>query len=163
MCPAEPGPAPEDKMNWNKSRSVLLTRICIGLFAAVLLLIDVFGPKIVNWYLDIRQMQPRVTAAEFLLTLYSLSAAGWACLWSLWRLLANISGDVVFTEENIRLLRVISWLLAAAALICFVSGFYYLPFFIVSLAAAFMMLIVRVVKNCFRQALDMKSELDLTI
>ena len=40
---------------------------------------------------------------------------------------------------------------------------YYLPFLLVAVTAAFMMLIVRVVKNVFQQAIEMKSELDLTI
>ena len=34
---------------------------------------------------------------------------------------------------------------------------------LVAVAAAFMMLIVRVVRNAFMQAIEMKSELDLTI
>jgi hypothetical protein len=34
---------------------------------------------------------------------------------------------------------------------------------IIAAAAAFMMMIVRVVKNIIQQAIDMKTELDLTV
>ncbi|MBR4150931.1 MAG: DUF2975 domain-containing protein [Firmicutes bacterium] len=150
-------------MNWNKDRSVLLSRVFICLFALSLLLIDVFGPKIIGWWVGIRLMQSPYIRTEFLISLYTISVLAWVCLWQLWKLLSNISRSEVFTEENIRLMRTVSWTLAIAAVISFASGFYYPPFFIAFAAAAFVMLIVRVVKNCFRQAVDMKDELDLTI
>ena len=47
--------------------------------------------------------------------------------------------------------------------LCLVSCLYYLPFIAVAIAAGFMALIVRIIKNIFQQAIDMKAELDLTI
>ena len=38
-----------------------------------------------------------------------------------------------------------------------------MPFIAVAIAAGFMALLVRIVKNIFQQAIDMKAELDLTI
>ena len=52
---------------------------------------------------------------------------------------------------------------AAAALICVGGCFFYLPFLIAVAAAGFMALIVRIVRNVFQKALDMKNELDLMI
>ena len=52
---------------------------------------------------------------------------------------------------------------AGAGLVCLGSTFWYLPFAAVAVAACFMALIVRIVKNVFQQALAMKSELDLTV
>ena len=49
------------------------------------------------------------------------------------------------------------------ALVCLAAGLWYLPFFIGTMAAAFMALIVRIVKNAFEQALAMKDELDFTV
>ena len=56
-----------------------------------------------------------------------------------------------------------SWCCVGAGLICLVSGVYYLPFAAIAIAAGFMALIVRIVKNVFRQAILMKDDLDLTI
>ena len=52
---------------------------------------------------------------------------------------------------------------AAGAAICLVSGFYYLPFFVVAACGAFMALIVRVIKNVFTEAIALKDENDFTI
>ena len=98
-----------------------------------------------------------------LITLYSASVFAWICLVLLRMLLRNLRASEVFTAENIRLLRGISWCCAAVALVFLISMLYFIPYFVVAAAAAFMMLIVRIVKNIFQQAADMKSDLDLTI
>ena len=49
------------------------------------------------------------------------------------------------------------------AAICLASALYYLPYLLVMVAAAFMALILRIVQNVFRQACEMKDELDLTV
>ena len=90
-------------------------------------------------------------------------ALGWLLLWSMWRLLGNLRRERVFVAENVRSLRRVSWCCAAAASICLLSCLYYLPFIFAAGAAAFMALIVRIVKNVFQQAIAMKSELDLTV
>ena len=46
---------------------------------------------------------------------------------------------------------------------CRGSCLYYLPFIAVAIAAGFMALLVRIVKNIIQQAIDMKAERDLTI
>ena len=60
-------------------------------------------------------------------------------------------------------LRAVSWYCVWVALICLAGCVCYPPFVFVAIAAAFMALIVRIVKNVFQQAISMKSELDLTI
>ena len=69
----------------------------------------------------------------------------------------------MFVTRNVESLRRISWSCIAGGLICFVSGFYYIPWFVVAVAAAFMGLIVRIVKNMVAQAVELKSDSDYTI
>ena len=52
---------------------------------------------------------------------------------------------------------------AGAAVVCLAAAYIYLPFAFLGVAAAFMALIVRVLKNAFAQAVHMKDELDYTI
>ncbi|MFR1758596.1 MAG: DUF2975 domain-containing protein, partial [Christensenellaceae bacterium] len=59
--------------------------------------------------------------------------------------------------------RITSWCCFGACLICFASSFYCLPILLIAIAAGFMGLIVRIVKNVFEQAITMKDELDLTV
>ena len=64
---------------------------------------------------------------------------------------------------EVRALRAISWCCAAACAVCLASTFYYAPWSLAGVAAGFMALLVRVIKNCFEQAVRMKDELDYTI
>ena len=56
-----------------------------------------------------------------------------------------------------------SWCCLAAGLIFLVSSFYYPAFFALCAAAVFMALILRVIKNVFAQAEEIKKENDYTI
>lgn len=60
-------------------------------------------------------------------------------------------------------MRILSWCCAFVALVCFVSGFFYVPFLIFALGAAFMMLILRVLKSVMATAAKIKDENELTI
>ena len=87
----------------------------------------------------------------------------WLLLWQMWRLLGNIRRGEVFIPGNVRCLRLVSWCCVGAGAVCLASSFFYLPFAAVAIAAGFMALIVRIVKNVFEQAIRMKDELDYTI
>ena len=56
-----------------------------------------------------------------------------------------------------------SWCCLAAGLIFLASSFYYPAFFAFCAAAVFMALILRVIKNVFAQAEEIKKENDYTI
>jgi Flp pilus assembly protein TadB len=84
-------------------------------------------------------------------------------LYSLFRLLRRIETGQVFTADNVELLRRISWSCFAGAIIALISLFYYYPWVFVAVAAAFMGLIVRVVKNVVAQAVELQNEADYTV
>ena len=149
-------------MNWDENQSVRLSQVCVVIFAVLLLLLDVFCYAAVTWFIHLRSM-PWQTGVLMMGTIYLCSVFGWMLLWKLWRLLANIRAQVVFDARNVALLRAVSWCCVDAGVICLVSGLYYLPFAVIAVAAGFMALIVRIVKNVFQQAILMKDDLDLTI
>jgi len=149
-------------MEWNTDKSVKLTKACIYVFMAALLAADAAGPLWMPWYCSLSAMKDS-SLPYFCLTLYSASVFGWICLWSLKKLLSAISRGDVFTQSNTAMLRRISWCCAGACFVFLAAVLYYRPFLIVSAAAGFMMLIVRVIKNVFEQAIGMKTELDLTV
>lgn len=125
-------------------------------------------PRIVSWVLAVHALQlvhgPKL--GYFLLGLGYCSAA--LALWMLYNLymfLARIEKEEVFTPANVLALRRISWCCTWAAALCLpVGAVLGLPFiFAIGVAAAFMALIVRVIKNAFAQAVKMKDELDYTV
>lgn len=149
-------------MAWTKDKSILLSQVCVGLFALLLLVLDLGAYWICPGFVGARTMGEPM-ALWLMVTVYLCSVPGWLLLWSMWRLLGNLRRERVFVAENVRSLRRVSWCCAAAAFICLLSCLYYLPFIFAAGAAAFMALIVRLVKNVFQQAIAMKSELDLTV
>ena len=149
-------------MNWNKDKSIELSRVCTAVFAVLLLALDIGCYWIVRWYAGIRPVPSQYTAIR-MAAIYVCSVFAWMLLWHLWKLLGNLKKEEVFTEENVRHLRAVSWCCLGAACICLVACPVCLPLLFIAGAAGFMALIVRIVKNVFQQAIAMKSELDLTI
>jgi len=150
------------RMNWTKDRSVALSRLCIVVFALCLAALDGGAHRLAAWFVANRFAQPQLGAA-LMASIYSGSVLAWLCLYQLWRLLGSIRAGEVFIDANVRRMRIVSWCCAGAAAICLVSAAYYLPFAFIAVAAGFMALIVRIVKNAFQQAIAMKDELDLTV
>ena len=148
--------------NWTKDRSIALSIVCIYVFAVILLGADVCGYWLVGWFIRLRNMRWQ-QGVGMMVTVYVCSVFAWITLYALLRLLKNLRGGEVFIESNIRAMRIVSWCCAGVAVTCLVSVLWYLPFVLVAIAAAFMCLIVRIVKNVFQQAIAMKDELDLTI
>ena len=148
--------------DWLGRKSLLFSQIFVALFALLLAALDIGGYAIVRWFGALRELHWQ-TCGGILGVLYACSVFGWILLWAMWRLLANLRQAQGFTEDNIRLLRRISLCCAAAAGLCLMGCAFYLPFLVAVAAAGFMALIVWIVANVFRKALDMKNELDLTI
>jgi hypothetical protein len=99
----------------------------------------------------------------FRVTFYVCAVPGYILLYCLHILLKNIRVGIVFDNQNTKMLRIISWSCIGVGVITFVSGFFYMSFFLVAVASTFFALIIRVIKNVFEQAIEIKSENDFTI
>ena len=150
-------------MKWNNNQSIILTQVLLILFAIALLALDIFMQPVLNWYLMLRNIGDLSLKVAMTITLYVSSAFAWLILIDMWILLRNLQKGRVFVEQNVTILRIVSYGFVALAISTFVGGFFYVPFFFVTVAAVFLTLIVRIVKNAFAEAVQMKSELDLTI
>lgn len=149
-------------MNYDSDKSITLSRVCVLLFSLTTAVLDVGAYWFVGFFIALRGMSWQ-QGIFMMISIYVCSVFVWIVLYRLWRLLDSIRLGRVFTAENVNCLRSISRCCFAAAIVCLVSCAYYLPFLIVAVAAAFMALIVRIVKNAFQQAISMKDELDLTV
>lgn len=151
---------------WTEKKSITLSKISVWVFLGLLLAVDIGGYWLVKWFVGFSRYGVIMSApypALFLISLYAASVFGYVLLFSLNRLLQNIEQGEVFIHQNVVMLRRCSWCCVAAAIVCLLSCLYYLPFFLVAVAAAFMALVIRVIKNVFEQAIAMKADLDLTI
>lgn len=148
---------------WNDRRSIVLSKICVVLFLVILCAVAVSGP----WLFEslLQRVRPALQDIRnyFFITVYSGAIPAAFLLIRLSALLRRIEKDEVFVEKNVAALRHISWCCFTGAVISLVSAFYYFPWLIVGAAAAFMGLIVRVVKNVVAKAVELQNEADFTI
>lgn len=147
---------------WNPNKSVTVSSVCTKIVIAVVVCAAVTAPFLVKSYVTFAAKDPYVIN-PLLATIYACTVPGLIALFSLDRLLANIKKKDVFISKNVKHLRVISWCSFAVSAILFVSGFYYILFLLIAIAAAFFGLILRVVKNVIEQAVVIKIENDFTI
>lgn len=147
---------------WTGKRSIGLTKFCILVFFAALIAVVVTGPWLTRWYVEYNHAAPG-SEVFFLATVYIGSVPAAYLLYNLLRLLRRIEADQVFVAENVECLRRISWTCFVGAGVALASGFYYLSWLFIFVAAAFMGLIVRVVKNIVAQAVALKDDADYTI
>lgn len=155
-------------MNKNKNDttkqdiSVRASQICVRA-AAVLCTISLFlMPWAAKIYL-IESFEGDDVTVPLLLTFYSCALFGFIILFALDRLITNISRGNIFVNGNIKLLRTISYCCFAIAVITLLFARLRLLAFIVTFAAAFIGLIIRVIKNCFTEAVRLREENDFTV
>ncbi|SHM90752.1 DUF2975 domain-containing protein [Ruminococcus flavefaciens] len=154
---------------WNNNKSLFLSRVLTITAAGVAIFVAFFIPTIAEWY----QYMMTVEAAGILdretmyvpmcITLYVCDALALGALWNLHVLLGNISRDEVFIPKNTSCLRRISWLCMGAGSVCIIFGLWSSIFAFVGMVAIMFGLIMRVLKNVFEKAVEIKSENDFTI
>lgn len=143
-------------------RSLLLSRVITILLLLVCVLCLIFLPTLMEHYFAYRQMPAKLYTP--LLTLcYPCALVGFVALSFLYALLSRIARQILFDRRNVALL---SWLSFFCLLICLITAvaiLWYFPCIIISLAAAFLFLILRVLRYVFAIALDIKDENDMTV
>ena len=148
---------------WNGEKSITLTKLCIVIFMGLLLAVAVSAPWLTDWFINISRAGQDEDRVYLMTTVYVGFVPAAYLLYSLLKLLRRIETGQVLTAENVELLRRISWSCFVGAVVAIVSVFYYYPWVFVAIAAAFMGLIVRVVKNVVAQAVELKNEADYIV
>ena len=87
-------------MNWTRDKSILLSKICVILFAVLLAVLDVGCYWVVGLFGWLRRMTVQ-TEIGLMVTVYLCSVFGWLLLYRLWSLLGNLQKSEVFIEENV--------------------------------------------------------------
>lgn len=154
---------------WNSKRSIILTKFCILALMLASVIMMFCGKYLISRFLILTGGAKIDISNEFsfyIITFisYMLGIIALLTLFCMLRFIVNLENDLVFVPQNIKWLRFIGYCcLSAGLLLIIATVVYHKLFLVLSLAALFMMLIVRVIKNAFEQAIEMKEELDLTI
>lgn len=154
---------------WNRKRSVKLSITVCFMFLALLTIGLFLGPFAVKlWFTIYRGFSETGVAIKNMTTLfvasfYPSAVFAYITLYSLLKLLFNIKKDEIFITQNVKYLRRITWCCFAVAFITLVGGIFYIPFGFIAIAAAFVGLMLRIVKNVMQNAVEIKAENELTI
>lgn len=151
--------------NGNVSRSILLSQGLLVVFTAAVAFLDIRCMWFWEWVsgAGIFGTVGKPDQYWFLGCLFACSIPAYILLYSMHVLLKRLQQGSVFTGENVKLLRIVSWCCFFAAFLCLGFGFRFPILLVITAAASFVGLIVLVVKNVFQQAIRMKDELDLTV
>ena len=152
---------------WTKTKSLFLSRILTIVMTAVILMLTFFVPYLSKWYNTFSvgngffpEMNVTVpmTVVLYVNEFFALCASA-----ALYVLLKNIDKGEVFIDGNAKCLRIISWACMLAGCAFFVLGLWRFAFMLAAFFAVFFGLIMRVLKNVFEKAIEIKSENDFTI
>lgn len=150
-------------MKWSYQQSIFLTKVCILFFSAAYLGVVFTCPLMIERFVHYSTTASGKSKWLFDATIYACAVPVGILLWNLWKLVADIGLEEIFTDANIRRLRLISWMCFAVSLICLISMVYYLFWGIFAACLAFMGMLIRVIKNTFERARELKEEVDYTI
>ncbi len=154
------------QVNWSHKNSMRLSRVMVILFTVALVALDIFAQDVTVFLSGRLLGQAGIGLGEgvvFMGTLYVCSVPAYVLLYNLYRLICNLEREQVFIPKNIAYLRRSSWCCVVVAVVCVVGIPTYPSFCIITIAAGFMALIIRIIKNVFEQAILMKDELDFTV
>ena len=152
------------KRLWKPNHSVTLSLVVTYLAGAALLALMIYAPTVLRGMFNMPFFLNKM-----IIIFYACCPAGWTAIVSLLLLLHNIRKGEVFTRRNVKLLRLISWcfvFVALATLYPFIverNLAIFTPILFITFAAAFLAILVRVVKNVMEQATIMREEQELTI
>lgn len=151
---------------WSQMKSLKLSRFLVyGLF--FLLIVILFTAHIIaEWFAAMSVgrglihsgLSVAVTVMIYICDVFAIIA-----VIALNKLLSNISKDDVFIPQNSRCLRIISWCCVFAGLTFTFFSLWKQEFLFAAFFAMFLGLIMRVLKNVFEKAVELKSENDFTI
>lgn len=145
-----------------KSFSATLTLVLCYIFSACLAFMCFFAPTVFRWYFVGYRNLPSV-ATTVTVTFYVCVPFAAIALYLLIKTLLRIKKREVLVSENVSAMRGLSWCCVAVCVITGVAGIIYFPFFFIFAASGFFALILRVIKNVFAYAVDVKDENDYTI
>ena len=141
--------------DYRKTVKATLYMIYIAIF--LLAVFTVFMPFLVRWFVEVRQKNPNL-ATSIMITCYPCVPFATAMLFSLRALLKNVLSGLILGDKNNTYLKIVALCCLCAAVITFIGGFRYMPFWIISCAAAIGALIIWTVRCVFDTALQLERE-----
>ncbi len=142
--------------------TVMITIIITWALTVFLIALTFTAPWAFKWYTSLFDRLDNVYI-PITIAFYLCIVPGLLACVNMLKVLYGIKRNSVFTKRNITALKIVSSCCLYVSVIFFITGFFYFPLFVFSVAAFFAGLILAVVKDAFANATHIKDENDLTI
>ena len=149
--------------------SLILSMIIAIAFLAVCIFGLIIMPKLVELLIELPDNignRELITVGEHTLVLiiaYMILLITIAAVLMMFSLLMRVYHGKVFTDKSVALIRFVSWCCFGLCICFAILGAYFQLSIVVALAAVFLGLCLRVVKNVIEEATAIKEENDLTV
>ncbi len=143
-------------------RSVTFTKLFIYFLTVAFIVLLVSAPFLATWYGDLSGKGSE-GATVLTVIFYLCSPAAVVVILSSLKILKNLKEELFFNGQNVLLLSRMSYSCLGVVPACGAACFWFYGFMPITVAAFFMFLILRVVKNVFEYGWKLKEENDLTI
>lgn len=138
-------------------KSLKFSFVIINISIVLLFALAIILPSLVTWFVEIKHKDAGLPLVV-MLTCYPSLPFATAALFCLRAFLKNCLKDLVFCTKNIFYLRVVTIACLCGAAITLVAGFFYLPFFVVSISSGGCALIVKIAKDIIDSKIEQKSD-----
>ncbi len=145
----------------SENKSINLSIAFTTLFALAMAFLTVSIPWLVPFLCEIMEYEG---IEKFMTVVAYLSLpAGWGAVALFFKILFNVKNKKVFISENVKYLNILSILCFYVGVVCSFAMFKFLGFLFVGIAAFFIGLILRIIRNIIEEATLIKEENDMTI
>jgi len=151
---------------WNERKSILLSKIVVIAVMVTIPVLGIFLPTLIQKFLcsgSACPIQSNYYTVSLIIPYGVMALPGLVLMAFLYKLLQNIDHNQVFIDENVSLLRRISWLCFLIAAIALLTTGLWWAWSVLAIAAVLIGLLVRIIKNIFSAAILIKEENDFTI
>ena len=146
-----------NRKNISITASIVVTVLLLALVVTAVFML----PQIMEVY---SKMRGGIEVTDLMTALYISSVPGIICTLALLKLLFNIRKNQIFVKVNVVILQVLSYCCLFVGVeyiaICYRR---YIAMIFVGFAALFIGIILRVIKNVFDKAIEIREENDYTI
>ena len=143
-----------------KQFSLYASIIMTGLLFVLIIVAVIFLPSLIRVY---EKLRGGIDCTNLMLALYISALPGLICAAVLVKLLFNIRTEKIFIKDNVVILRILSYCCLFVGAEYLVFAHRYISMILISFAALFFGLILRVIKNVFERAIILREENDFTI
>ena len=148
------------KFRWTDSMSLLLSSIIVKILAVIFAAACFYAPFGLKSYTFVN---PECNPSVFITVFYICALLAFTALFFLNKLIGNIRMSKIFVSENTTILRILSWCCYLVGIVLTIYSIWEYHYLVIAAAAAFFGLIIRVLKNVFRKAVEIREENDGTI